>query len=186
MIQAHPRANWIRTPSLCQLWLETLLRAVAMLVVHVVPFLGMLRIRLSGECHTEVTPAGLPRTNRDPIRKPGLAAPDSEPIEGLSAAGRQRPRLSNAPAGGPARARQPRAGASRAVSSAAAQRRPGTPVPAFGGGGVGGGAGVGAGVGAFERVTRAKPGQPAPKPSLPEPLSHAPTAPAPSSPLPRP
>ena len=83
MIQAPPRSNWIRIPSLCQPLLETLLRAAAMLVVHVVSFLGTLRIRLSGECHTEVTPAGLPRTHRDPIRKPGLAAADSEPLESL-------------------------------------------------------------------------------------------------------
>ena len=83
MTTAQPRANWIRTPSLTELWLEALLRAFAMLWSNLATIVGMRPSRLPRECHTDVTPASLPQQDRDTIRKTQSAATHSQSHEVL-------------------------------------------------------------------------------------------------------
>jgi hypothetical protein len=60
MARAHLRAHWIGPPSLTELWLGALLRAVAMLVSYAASMVRMRLSLFSGECHTEVEPDALP------------------------------------------------------------------------------------------------------------------------------
>jgi len=53
------------TPSLPQLLLTAMLHLFAMLVSSVASTLQMTRRRLAAECHSDVTPAGLPRETTD-------------------------------------------------------------------------------------------------------------------------
>ena len=53
------------TPSLPQLLLTAMLQLFAMLVSSVASTLQMTRRRLAAECHSDVTPAGLPRETTD-------------------------------------------------------------------------------------------------------------------------
>jgi hypothetical protein len=75
MTQARSRANWSGVPSLTGLWLEAMLRLIAMLWSNLALFAGMLLSRLSRECHTDVAPHRLPRRDREPIQEPDPAGP---------------------------------------------------------------------------------------------------------------
>ena len=63
MTRAQPRAHWSGVPSLSQLLLAALLRAIAMLVANAVRLSGMRFSFLSGECHADVEPDLLPRSD---------------------------------------------------------------------------------------------------------------------------
>src|SRR6185436_15278439 len=78
MTRAHRDAHWSGVPSLSQLWLAALLRLAAMLVSSVAAQVRMIVSVLSGECHTEVDPAGLPEPKHDLIKGTQLAEPNSQ------------------------------------------------------------------------------------------------------------
>ena len=89
MTRALPRANWIGPPSLCQLWLETLLRVAAMLWSNVAATFRtclavaerrrrMLASRLAGDWHTDAAPRGLPGKTHDTLEESKPAAERSE------------------------------------------------------------------------------------------------------------
>jgi hypothetical protein len=78
MTRAHLRANWIRPPSLTELWLGALLRAFAMLVSFAANFLRMRPSRLSRECHVDVTPATLPEPESGILMETQEAAASSQ------------------------------------------------------------------------------------------------------------
>ena len=68
MIQAQPRAYGLGIPSPLDHWIDATLRVFAELVRNVARFfgtksLGMRPSRPAAECHSEVTPAPLPREN---------------------------------------------------------------------------------------------------------------------------
>ena len=67
------------TPSLPQLLLTAMLHLFAMLVSSVASTLQMTRRRLAAECHSDVTPAGLPRETSD-TNQETTAAQHSSPI----------------------------------------------------------------------------------------------------------
>ena len=67
------------TPQLPQLLLTAVLRVIAMLVSSVASTLQMTRRRLAAECHSDVTPAGLPRETSD-TNQETTAAQHSSPI----------------------------------------------------------------------------------------------------------
>ena len=76
MTPALPHAHWSGAPSPTHHWMGALLRAVAMLVSFAASILRMPPSRLPRECHTDVTPARLPKeTSGQP--ETHLAAPDS-------------------------------------------------------------------------------------------------------------
>ena len=84
MRHAQGLAHWSGKPSLSQLWLGSTLHALAMLVLHVVSFLRMRPSRVPRECHADVVPAALPRTNsNNNNQETTLAEATSETIEGL-------------------------------------------------------------------------------------------------------
>ena len=83
MTPAHPRANWSGVPSLTELWLEALLRAVAMLGSNVVSTLRMILRGLSGDWHTDVAPHDLPEAESDTHKETHLAAASSASIQAL-------------------------------------------------------------------------------------------------------
>ena len=56
------------TPSPLDRWIDAMLRVLAMLVSSVRSTLQMTR-RLAAECHSDVTPAGLPRETSDIFRE---------------------------------------------------------------------------------------------------------------------
>ena len=96
MKHAQGRAHWSGKPSLSQLWLGSTLHALAMLVLNVVSFLRMRPSRVPRECHTDVVPAALPRTNsNNNNRETTLAETSSETIEGLMVSSTQSVRPSN-------------------------------------------------------------------------------------------
>ncbi|MDP3739445.1 MAG: hypothetical protein Q8R02_18800 [Hyphomonadaceae bacterium] len=82
MTQALSRANWIGPPSLCQLLLETLLRAIAMFWSNVAATFRMISSRPARECHTMQTPQALPGEARDTLENQS-AATSSETKEAL-------------------------------------------------------------------------------------------------------
>ncbi len=77
MTTAHPRANWIRPPSLTELWLEALLRAFAMLWSAIAATFQMSPSRRARECDTPPAPQALPRRTRDPIKEHAPGPPPS-------------------------------------------------------------------------------------------------------------
>ncbi len=64
------------TPSLPQLLLTAMLHLFAMLVSSVASTLQMTRRRLPAECHSDVTPAGLPRETTDTFKEPEAVPQD--------------------------------------------------------------------------------------------------------------
>jgi hypothetical protein len=66
------------TPSPLDRWIDAMLRVLAMLVSSVRSTLQMTR-RLAAECHSDVTPAGLPRETSD-TNQETTAAQHSSPI----------------------------------------------------------------------------------------------------------
>ena len=83
MTRAHRDAHWSDAPSLSPLWLAALLRLVAMLVSNVAAHVRMIASVLSGECHTDVDPAGLPEPKRDTAKEPKPAATSSHSTKAL-------------------------------------------------------------------------------------------------------
>ena len=83
MTPAHPRANWSGVPSLTELWLEALLRAVAMLGSNVAATLQMIAKRLAGDWHTGAPSSDLPRETHDTHKETHLAAASSASTEAL-------------------------------------------------------------------------------------------------------
>ncbi len=77
MTTAHPRANWSRTPSLTELWLEALLRAFAMLWSNLADIVRMRPSRPLSDWHTEAAPASLPQQDRDKIEEHAPGPPSS-------------------------------------------------------------------------------------------------------------
>ncbi|MDP3738815.1 MAG: hypothetical protein Q8R02_15580 [Hyphomonadaceae bacterium] len=69
MTQALSRANWSGSPSLTGLWLEALLRGIAMLWSNVAATFRMIPSRPARECHTMQTPQVLPGETRDTLEK---------------------------------------------------------------------------------------------------------------------
>ncbi len=65
------------TPSFPQLLLTAMLRLFAMLVSSVASTLQMTRRRLPAECHSDVTPADLPRETIDTFKEPEAVPQDS-------------------------------------------------------------------------------------------------------------
>ena len=89
MTRALPRANWIGPPSLCQLWLETLLRVAAMLGSNVAAAFRMIPSRHARdlsiearraqmECDTQPAPQALPGKTHDTLEESNPAAERSE------------------------------------------------------------------------------------------------------------
>jgi hypothetical protein len=77
-------AHWGGSPSLIHHWMEALLRLAAMLLSNLARLLGMRVSRLSGECHTDVTPQALPLQDCDlAIKESTRAAPSSQSLEAL-------------------------------------------------------------------------------------------------------
>ncbi len=74
MTQAQTRAKGVATPSLPQLWLGAMLRVLVELVLCAARCLRMRPSRLSGECHTDVTPAPLPAEHDGILMKADKAA----------------------------------------------------------------------------------------------------------------
>jgi hypothetical protein len=68
------------TPSLPQRLLTAMLQLFAMLVSSVSSTLQMTRRRLAAECHSDVTPAGLPRETSDTHQETEPAAQHRSPI----------------------------------------------------------------------------------------------------------
>ena len=68
------------TPSLPQRLLTAMLQLFAMLVSSVSSTLQMTRRRLAAECHSDVTPAGLPRETTDTHQETEPAAQHRSPI----------------------------------------------------------------------------------------------------------
>ena len=64
------------TPSLPQLLLTAMLHLFAMLVSSVASTLQMTRRRLAAECHSDVTPADLPRETTDTHQEPEAVPQD--------------------------------------------------------------------------------------------------------------
>ena len=77
MTRAQTRAHWSRTPSATQLWLGTMLRAFAMLVLAVAAIVQMRPSRRAHECDMTPMPEALPRRARDAIREKVEAAANS-------------------------------------------------------------------------------------------------------------
>jgi hypothetical protein len=83
MKPARSRAHWIGPPSLTGLWLEALLRMLAMLMSNAATVSRMRPSRLSRECHTDAMPAMLPGEARGPMEKQP-AAENSQSNEALT------------------------------------------------------------------------------------------------------
>ena len=68
------------TPSPLDRWIDAMLQLFAMLVSSVASTLQMTRRRLAAECHSDVTPAGLPRETTDTHQETEPAAQHRSPI----------------------------------------------------------------------------------------------------------
>ncbi len=68
------------TPSPLDQWIDAMLQLFAMLVSSVRSTLQMTRRRLPAECHSDVTPAGLPRETSDTHQETEPAAQRRSPI----------------------------------------------------------------------------------------------------------
>jgi hypothetical protein len=94
MTRAHRRTNRGGIPSLSQLLLAAMLCLLAELVQNVAVILRMKPSRLSGECHTDVTPPPLPEDRGDQQETNPAAATSQTTTEALmvsSAASAARP-----------------------------------------------------------------------------------------------
>jgi hypothetical protein len=110
MTQALSRANWIGLPSLTGLWLEALLRGIAMLWSNVAATFRMspsrpardLSIearRAQMECHTMQTPQALPGETPDLIKEI-LAAANGQTTEALTTCASRRSEMCSGLTGG--------------------------------------------------------------------------------------
>jgi hypothetical protein len=64
------------TPSPLDRWIDAMLQLFAMLVSSVASTLQMTRRRLAAECHSDVTPADLPRETTDTFKEPEAVPQD--------------------------------------------------------------------------------------------------------------
>ena len=71
------------TPSPLDRWIDAMLQLFAMLVSSVASTLQMTRRRLAAECHSDVTPAGLPRETSDTDQET-QAVPQDGPLTTVS------------------------------------------------------------------------------------------------------
>jgi hypothetical protein len=77
MTHALAHAHWSETPSAPQLWLGTMLRALAMLVLYAASIFRMRLSLFSGECHAEVEPETLPEGKSGIIKETDKAVTHS-------------------------------------------------------------------------------------------------------------
>ena len=94
MTTALSRAKWSWTPSFTELWLEAMLRAFAMLMVHVAATFQMSFSRRARECDAMPAPVALPGETRD-ILENHLAAERSKTHKALMVSSTRSVRPSN-------------------------------------------------------------------------------------------
>jgi hypothetical protein len=75
MTQAHVCANWSGVPSLTELWLEALLRMIAMFWVSLAATFQMDLSRRARACDTPPAPQALPRRTRETSEETSAAEP---------------------------------------------------------------------------------------------------------------